>query len=82
MSSGQTGYDLSIPMFNLLEKGNLMKKFIGLMLTGAVIVAVILSGAINKDGGGPPISEPAAMFLLGLGLIGLAGYGRKQLFRK
>jgi len=44
---------------------------------------IYFSGSLEiRGGGGPVIPEPATMLLLGSGLVGLAGLGRKKLFKK
>ena len=57
--------------------------FINFVFTGQVF-ALHFSNVINifdKDSIAP-IPEPATMFLLGIGLIGIAAFGRKKLFKK
>jgi len=45
---------------------------------------IYYSGTLNIQGGGggPAVPEPATMLLLGSGLAGLIGFGRKRLFKK
>jgi hypothetical protein len=59
-----------------------------LTLTGSngISGAVAVAGAVIEEGGinspSSQVPEPTTMLLLGSGLVGLAGYGRKKFFKK
>lgn len=42
-------------------------------------VSLYFSSTIDIDGGSAPIPEPATIMLLGVGLLGMANFGRKKL---
>ena len=42
---------------------------------------IMISGTISHMNGSLPIREPATMIMIGTGIIGLAGLGRKKIFK-
>lgn len=63
--------EISIPVAGL----NWTSGEVGIFWAGATCGNDIIEGSA-------PVPEPATMLLLGSGLVGLAGFGRKRLFKK
>ena len=49
--------------------------------TSSAVIKPDVGGGTSDGGGASPVPEPATLLLIGTGLVGLAGFGRKK-FKK
>lgn len=62
-----------------MKKSILARLLLIIYIFGFIIIATVFA---NGDGGTSntfPVPEPAALLLLGVGMVGLAGFGRKKI---
>lgn len=62
-----------------MKKSILIKLLLIMYIFGFIIIATVFANGNEGTSSMFPVPEPATLLLLGVGMVGLAGFGRKKI---